>query len=1368
MKQYLKSSLLIVVVGFSMVLHLQAANSSTQARKRVERVMGHVQPDAGVKKEEVASDASVQKAQKRLQRLKKQVQPSTPKQALTPEGVAATEMFLQEPDYCPQIKEKWFPELVKHGDAIKKMLENEKRYEDTYFVFYHAQQTENRLVVEFLRNLYEFETKKKLRPDFEFLRLWKDGSDYKDVNSYLDSFGIPNPFTVGVGNLNDNRADIRGLLLAVNPVLFGNFNYSGECTFQYFLANRSIANFIREALGAIFSQYKFEENLAHKLIDINKNFPAKTGDIIQIFIPKHLVNTYAYLCRAWGAPKKSYFVDGNDQPIVQIKKDDQDDEGDYDPVRERYVKCDKILELLQTQKGVIKNSQDIQLRLFFAKSGPLLNPDMGAKMFRFTALTPQQLQEYKQRVAAASREIFAHTHSGARFYAKTVYRADPMQSPRGLNLKEKGEVEQAFGVLTTPVNLLQAMDASDSLPIMKELLAKGADINIQNKDGATPLMLAAQQGKLDIVQFLVDASANKDAQDKKGKTALMLAAYSRQLEVVQFLVAAGVDKDAHDANGETALMYALKELRHLSYPDMIDARNKQLDLIRFLVTAGVDLAARDQHGRTAFLYAAGSRDLEAVQLLINAGADKEVRDAGGQTALMHAVAENSLEIVRFLVHIGLDKDAYDVQGRTALISAANYGYLDIVQFLVGVGANKDAYDKDGQSSLMLVAHYGRLDTVRFLLQAGVDKNAQDKKGKTALMLAADYNWLEIVQILVEAGADVDIEDADGKTALQIAEDGGPSSKQIVEYLQAKRTDPFVIIDRPNAVEVLKQLSKEEIVSYKKDKHGRTILMYAVEKGKSDVVQFLVQAGVDVNETDTKGRTALMFAAQYGKLDVAKFLVQSGATVDAKRVDGKTALQIAQDVGKRAEGVAQYLQNFILLTDLFAVIAHPDAMDLLNKFSKERIVTYGTNKDGLTPLMYAVEQDKIRVVEYLVGAGVDLDAKNSDGKTAEQMAESTSRSRIAHYLQEYKKLTTDVFAAIDDYHPMTWLRKYSKEVLVSYPKNKKGQTPLIYAVEKDGYEQQKVVQFLVGAGVDINDRDAEGMTALMRAARMARAEIAGYLINAGADKEVRSEKYEWTALICALARLRELIGSMKDDRGDRYKDQMVATIEKQANLVRLLVNSGANKEARDSYDETALMYAVSSGDLGIVQFLIDAGANKDVRNKYDRTLLMFAARAGYLDIVQFLVQGGADLDAKDKADRTALDLAKEEKRDAVVEYLQEQKKQLSSNIFAVIDHSDAMTWLARFPKKEIVPKFPFVREKDSQTPLMYAVEKGKFDVVRFLVEAGVNLNAKDDNGKTAWQIAKDKGYTDIAQYLQQKYKEQMPGYKKVIKKIKSKL
>lgn len=386
------------------------------------------------------SDASNVPARRRVGRAAKQLQPA---------GAAATADFLKNPEYCTAIKRQWKDDLVAFGDAIKEMLENEERYRKDYFVFYHAQGSANRILVEFLKNLYEFRNKVPLRSDFEYLRFWHDGSDYADVNSYLDSFGIPNPFSK-IGDLYDGgRADIRAALLSVNPVLFGHFYWDGECTFNYFLHDKMVGPFIKGELQKLFDYYGFDKGYIKGLFEVSDQFETRTGDIVQIFVPKNVVNDCAYLCEAWGIPMKNFILDKNGKPLAL---------NDYDVIRERYAKCDGILNVIQNDIGVIKNAPSIQLRLFFSKSGPLLNPGLDAKMFRFTTLAPLKLADYKKQIRALSHKIFAghgEVIDRSPAYAP-LFVSGPAQAPRGLTRREGKEVKDAMGrIVDSPLSLPQ-------------------------------------------------------------------------------------------------------------------------------------------------------------------------------------------------------------------------------------------------------------------------------------------------------------------------------------------------------------------------------------------------------------------------------------------------------------------------------------------------------------------------------------------------------------------------------------------------------------------------------------------------------------------------------------------------------------------------------------------------------------------------------------------------------------------------------------------------------------------------------------------------------------------------------------------------
>ena len=80
---------------------------------------------------------------------------------------------------------------------------------------------------------------------------------------------------------------------------------------------------------------------------------------------------------------------------------------------------------------------------------------------------------------------------------------------------------------------------------------------------------------------------------------------------------------------------------------------------------------------------------------------------------------------------------------------------------------------------------------------------------------------------------------------------------------------------------------------RRDPNGMTPMMWAAGKGHTDIVEYLISKGADVNTANYSGRTALHHAAFYGHLDVVKLLLSKGADPNIKNIEQKTALESAQ-------------------------------------------------------------------------------------------------------------------------------------------------------------------------------------------------------------------------------------------------------------------------------------------------------------------------------------------------------------------------------------------------------------------------------------------------------------------------------------------
>ena len=150
------------------------------------------------------------------------------------------------------------------------------------------------------------------------------------------------------------------------------------------------------------------------------------------------------------------------------------------------------------------------------------------------------------------------------------------------------------------LDLLDDSETPDNLEMVKYLVSQGANVNASDKDGYTPLLLAAAvSGNLETVKYLISKGADVDAEidsgTRRGHTALMLAALRAQdLEMVKYLVRKGADVNASDKDGRTVLelinLYEVKD---------------SFRMTKYLVSQGADVNAKDNDGFTVLDFADG-------------------------------------------------------------------------------------------------------------------------------------------------------------------------------------------------------------------------------------------------------------------------------------------------------------------------------------------------------------------------------------------------------------------------------------------------------------------------------------------------------------------------------------------------------------------------------------------------------------------------------------------------------------------------------------------------------------------------------------------------------------------------------------------
>ena len=237
-----------------------------------------------------------------------------------------------------------------------------------------------------------------------------------------------------------------------------------------------------------------------------------------------------------------------------------------------------------------------------------------------------------------------------------------------------------------------------NLDAVRALLDSGAAIDqVSGGEHSTPLVIAIANGHYDVGKLLLDRGANPNIANVDGLTPLF-ATINMQYAPVSWAPNPLTDQEKVT---HLELMKAL--LEHGALP------NARLQKKLWFSPSSHNQQWINPAGATAFWRAAQSTDVAAMRLLVQHGADPKIATNSGTTALMVAAglgwagnfsqthADTWMDSVKYCVELGLDVNAADAQGYTPLMGAAWRGNNDVIQFLVAKGAKLDARNKKGWS-----------------------------------------------------------------------------------------------------------------------------------------------------------------------------------------------------------------------------------------------------------------------------------------------------------------------------------------------------------------------------------------------------------------------------------------------------------------------------------------------------------------------------------------------------------------------------------------------------------------------------------------------------------------------------------------------
>ncbi|KAJ7759531.1 ankyrin repeat-containing domain protein [Mycena metata] len=204
------------------------------------------------------------------------------------------------------------------------------------------------------------------------------------------------------------------------------------------------------------------------------------------------------------------------------------------------------------------------------------------------------------------------------------------------------------------------------------------------------------------------------------------------------------------------------------------------------------------------------------------------------------------------------------------------------------------------------------------------------------------------------------------------------------------------------------------------------------------------------------------------------------------------------------------------------------------------------------------------------------------------------------------------------------------------------------------------------------------------------------------------------------------------------------------VVKFLIEHGANINASDNDGYTSLSIASANGHLDVVKFLIEHGADINAKDQDGHLTSLYVASAnGHLDVVKFLIEHGANIGASNKDGWTSLYLASTYGRLKVVKFLIEHGADINASdkggytslyVASANGHLEVVKFLIEHGADINAKTW------DGYTSLAIASLNGHLDVVKFLIEHGADVNAKDKDGHTSLYIASQRGHRDIVKFL----------------------
>ncbi len=431
------------------------------------------------------------------------------------------------------------------------------------------------------------------------------------------------------------------------------------------------------------------------------------------------------------------------------------------------------------------------------------------------------------------------------------------------------------------------------------------------------------------------------------------------------------------------------------------------------------------------------------------------------------------------------------------------------------------------------------------------------------------------------------------------------------------------------------------------------------------LQNIIDKGIDINQKDEKGRTFLFTLVDKRKIQSIKLLVENNVDLFSEDMYGKNVLDEA--ISKQDGVMIRFLID--------------NGFDINHQNS--------SNRSALQDV--ALEGD-FKIFEILATYSPNFDLKDSYGKTV-------------------------LFDAINGENPKI-LREVVNNIEDINICNEHNQTALFLAVLK---EDINLAHMLVMYGVSLNHIDKNGQNVLFNAILKGDEHLEFIKLLIKRDININQIDNEDKTILDEILHILELQRINKNNLEGKYDLIVGKTYEK---ITSLLIDNKLDINRLDEDGNTILSKQIQNQNYENIDFLLKCGVDINIRDKKGKTVLFDEVLKGYSNykMIKYLIQNGADIQHRDDEGYCIWDYLIE-----AILINSSFKEKVSFFDFTQIKEDGEYDILL----KKILSLKPKINGLDSQgrNILFKIVDYNHYDLLTLLINYGINVNLKDNDGKT---------------------------------------